>query len=160
MNLAPEELEDGYTAAFLGLLTDFVDRAEAFIEQNIPITGMVNYRYQHPSGVAIRLRVGPSYWLKTGDSVELETFLLYGLHAGYESEKFSIGGGFTGRKWLSPGEEGFNSTFHQLGFGVSYQVGRVRPGLYLRQPFLPDLEDSPVQNIDYVAGLNLSVQLN
>ena len=95
--ISPDDDEDNGGAAFVGLLTEFVDRAEAFVSNAVPISGAINYFHKNARGFVLRLRGRPSLWINTGDGGESETFLLYSAKAGYESPKISLAAGFTGR---------------------------------------------------------------
>lgn len=85
--LAPDTDEN--EAAIVGLFTELVDRAEAFISDAIPISGAINYRHKNPTGFVLRLRGGSALWIETGEGDETELFLLYSVQAGYESSKFN-----------------------------------------------------------------------
>ncbi len=158
--LAPAELDEGFRAAFAGLSTDLVDRWEAFAEATLPIIGLVNFRYEAPSGFVLRLRGGTSYWIGTGRGVPNTWFLLYSSQVGYETKRARMTLGVSGRQWLRPYDEEERESYHQFGFAVSLLLGNVQPGVYFRKPlYKQDFEDSPVPDVDFVAGLNLGVKI-
>jgi len=75
--LTDEEKHD--SAIWHGVLTDLVDRFEAFMPDYLPITGMVNYRHKNSSGFALRLRGGPVFWINTEKKTTTKTALNCGL---------------------------------------------------------------------------------
>ena len=151
--LAPDTDEN--EAAIVGLFTELVDRAEAFISDAIPISGAINYRHKNPTGFVLRLRGGSALWIETGEGDETELFLLYSVQAGYESSKFNFIGGFTGRWWLNEDGDFGERTFHQLGLAANVAFGVARPGISFRVPLDEDMTDI----LDIVYGLTLSLNL-
>ena len=153
--LAPKD--DGEDAAFMGCLTDFVDRAEAFIIDAFPISGAVNYFYKDPAGLVLRFRGGSAIWIATGDRDETELFLLYNAQAGYESQGFSFVTGFSGRWLLTEEDLDFGErTFHQLGLAANVTFEKVQPGISFRVPLDEDMTDI----LDFVFGLTFGINLN
>lgn len=140
-----------------GLLTDF-DRLEAFLPKVLSITTMVNVHQVDQSGFALRLRGGPSLLINTDNESDDDTelFIGYSAQAGYESERFSVLGGLTGRAILTESGGNFaERSLHQLGFAANAGFGSLRPGIHLRLPLDEDLQDS----LDFVLGFNLVIQL-
>jgi hypothetical protein len=153
--LAPED--DGEDAAFAGLLTEFVDRAEAFVIDAFPISGALNYKSKKPTGFVVRFRGGGTVWIAPGDRDESELFLLYSAQAGYESPEVNFLAGFSGRCLLS--EEDIDiaeRTFHHLGLAINLTFGSLRPGISLRIPIDEDMTDI----LDSVFGLSLLINLD
>jgi hypothetical protein len=135
---------DGALASQLGLLGDFVDRAEAFTPDILSIHGAVNYRVLPVNGLGVRLRLAPILWVDTegngGDTVEL--WALYSAQFWYNGEKFAVGGGFSGRAWLSEDLDNLGDrTLHELGLMGSVNLGQFQPGAQLRVPLDEDLKD-------------------
>jgi len=149
----PLASEDKFGAALVGFSTDF-DRLEAFIPNTVPITGMLNYHHRDASGFALRLRSGPSLLINTGGD-DTELFIGYSAQAGYESERFSLLGGLTGRANMTEEGDDFGErSVHQLGFNASAGFGKVRPGIHFRLP----LDEGLKESIDSVFGFNLGIQ--
>lgn len=149
----PAASEDKFGAVLMGIVSDY-DRLEAFIPNTVSITGMLNYCHREASGFALRLRGGPSLLLNT-DEDDTELFIGYSVQAGYEAPRFSLLGGFTGRAIMTEEDADFDErSIHQLGFNVSAQFGKLRPGLHLRLPLDDDLQES----LDAVLGFNLILQ--
>ncbi len=153
----PVTPEDKFLGVLTGIYTEY-DRFEAFLPDNLSVMTLTNYRYRGPSGFALKLRGGPSLLIYTGkdnlgDDVEL--FISYSAQAGYESERFSVVGGVTGRALLTEEGGGFDErSVHQLGFNASVGLGKARPGVHFRLPLDENLKDT----LDAVAGINLGVQ--
>ncbi len=148
---------DESIAAFPGLLTDFIDRAEAFAPKIFSIHTMANYVSQSETGVTLRVRSGPLLWLNTEDNGgDTEVFLLYGATIGYNGDAVRLQGGFNGRWLLSNDGANFGeSTLHQIGFSANFGSGNVRPGVSLRVP----LDDDFQNTLDLTLGLDVTFQL-
>ena len=153
---APLASEDN-TAAFVGWLAD-IHRWEAFVPNFLPISGAINYRFRGATGFVTRLRAGPNLWIATeewGDD-DLELLATYSAQVGYEASQFSMLGGLTGKAILSEEDINFGErTFHEVGAVVTLALGRVHPGVHVRLP----LDEDMVDTLDYVFGVNLSIEL-
>jgi hypothetical protein len=123
----------------------------------VPISTYANVILESPSGFALRLRGGPCFWIKSGEREDSETFLLYSAQAFYKFSKVRIGGGLSGRYWVSSeGGDFAENSFHQLGFSLDFVLGKLRPGVYLRIPLDENLSDI----VDAVVGLSLGIQFD
>ncbi len=133
---------DNEVATFNGYMTDFVDRAEAFAPDAIPVTGFFNYVFRSRTGFSLRLRGGPAFWIASGDREDSETFILYSAQIWYDAGKINFGGGFSGRYFASAddGDFGERST-QQLTFGLDIILGIFRPGVQIRIPMDEDYKD-------------------
>ena len=153
---ADMESENG-DATWHGVLTDFVDRAEAFAPDTIPVSGFLNCILSSHTGFSLRLRGGPVFWIASGDREESETFILYSVQAFYESGIIRIGGGFSGRYAASMDEGTFGErSMHQLTFGLDVILGIFRPGAYIRIP----LDDEYKEMINSVIGISLGIDFD
>lgn len=154
----PVTPEDKFISALTGLYADY-DRLEAFLSKTFSLMTLANYHYRDQSGFALRLRGGPSLLIYTGkDSFddEVELFMSYSAQAGYESERFSILGGITGRAILTEQDASFEErSVHQLGFNASVGLGKVRPGVHFKLP----LDDDLKRSMNSVLGFNLGVEI-
>ena len=150
------EKENG-DATINGGVTDFVDRAEAFATDAIPITGFVNYILRSRTGFSLRVRGGPAFWIASGDREESETFILYSAQAFYETGILRFGGGFSGRYSVSLEEGTFSDrSMHQLTFGLDFILGLFRPGVYVRIP----LDEEYKEMINTVFGVSLGIDFD
>ena len=144
-------------ATLNGGLTDFVDRAEAFATDAVPVSGFVNYILSSRTGFSLRLRGGPSFWIASGDREESETFILYSAQAFYETGILRFGGGFSGRYLVSVEDLDFGErSFHQLTFGLDIILGMFRPGAYIRIPLDEEYKDM----INTVFGISLGIDFD
>ena len=149
--------EENGEATITGGLTDFVDRAEAFATDAVPVTGFVNYILSSRTGFYLRLRGGPSFWIASGDREESETFILYSAQAFYETGILRFGGGFSGRYAASmEGADFAERSMHQLTFGLDFILGMFRPGVYIRIP----LDDEYKDFISTVFGISLGIDFD
>jgi len=152
--LAPETYDPAIVA---GQFADHIDRAEAFVQDVLPIQALINHHSKNTSGLTTRIRGGVINWIAIGERDESELFLLYSAHTGYGSSKGSIIAGFSGRYLLSENDLDFDeATLHRFSVDTGIQFGRIRPGIHFRLPLDDDLRDV----IDYVIGFSLSVGLN
>jgi len=127
---------DTSDVAAAGLLTDYVERMEAFVPDLLPVYAGVNYRYRSSNGLGLRLRLTPVFWLWTGDrsQADTEVFALYSAQVWYEDAKVGVGGGFSGRFLVTEDGDLGDRTLHQFGFFANYRFGNVLPGFQARFP--------------------------
>jgi hypothetical protein len=128
----------------IGILTDPVERMEAFVPDLLPIYLGGNYRYRSSNGFGMRLRMVPVFWLWVNDrsDADPEVFVQYSAQAWYEDKKVGVGGGFSGRVILTEDELDIGErTFHQFGFFANYTFGSVMPGFQVRFPLDGNLKD-------------------
>lgn len=148
--LAGEDNE-GMRAGFLG---DFVEGAEAFTPQLLPIHfGLSHACPAGESGWSMRLRGAGSMWISPtgGDGLLMA---LYGAQAWYE-RRFVFGAGVSGRAHLSHVGEGFaEMTVHQVGVALGYDFGPARPLLELRVPLDEDFRET----VPYAIGVGVVVR--
>ncbi len=149
----PVASDDKFSATQVGFYTD-ADRFEAFLADVATVAIRVNYVHTGPSGLLARLRIGPSFWVDTGETLaDNEVFVDYSAQLGYEGGAMRWLGGLTGR-WFATGEGDFgNRSFHQFGAALAVKLGQVEPGVQVRVPLDEDLSDI----IDFVVGFNLTV---
>ena len=154
--LAPDDNSDENIAVLVGILTDYVDRVEAFAVDAIPIVGAVNYLYRNPSGLGFRLRGGPSLLMATGERNEAEAYILYSAQLGYFGPVVNFSGGLSGRWWVTSDLDGFGEqTLHQFVFALGFTPGVVQPSVNIRLPLDQDFSDM----LDWVLGVNLAFNL-
>jgi hypothetical protein len=146
---------DESIASPVGILTDFVDRAEAFASNALSINALVNYIHKDTPGLFYRIRGGPLLRLRTAitasDNELVELLLLYGTMVGYNGKKVRFLGGVNGRFLLSEGGSFGERTAHQSGVSVNFGAGSVRPGFNIRIPL--DKEYSEILN--FAIGIDL-----
>lgn len=132
---------DSSDIAFLGMLTDYVERMEAFVPDLLPVYAGINYRYRSGNGLGLRLRLTPVFWFWTGDESgdDTEVFALYSAQVWYEDAKVGVGGGFSGRYLVTEEGDLDERTVHQFGFFANYRFGNVLPGFQARFPLDNDL---------------------
>lgn len=142
--LAPDD-NVGVVVGFLG---DFVDRAEAFVPDVLPVTlGVVHGCPAGPSGWTARFRGAGSVWIPVDDG-ETEVMALYGVQAWYERDVV-FGAGITGRGILTEEGDVGERTAHLIGGVLGYDFGVARPTLELRVPLDEELRDE----VPYAIGV-------
>lgn len=140
-----------------GTVTDFVDRAEAFVENIFPVTAAVSYYERRDGGFIGRLRGGLNFWLPQEPNENAEMFLVYGGQAGMSTRRVNFLAGITGRWWVS-NEGGANTaeaSEHQIAFSADMPMGTAQPGVSLRVPFDDDLSNL----IDLTFGVHFAANL-
>lgn len=149
--------EENGDATSNGSLTDFVDRAEAFATDAVPVSGFVNYVAWTRTGFSLRLRGGPVFWIASGEREESETFILYSAQIFYDTGTFRFGGGFSGRYFATREDaDSVERSWHQLTFGLDIQLGLFKPGIYIRIP----LDDDYKEIIQSVFGITLGIDFD
>ncbi len=144
-------------ASEFALVTDY-DRFEAFFPDIMTFTAGANYRYTGPTGLLINLRAGPAFMAVTeeGNDTDPELFADYGAQIGYQKDRITLMGGFTGRAIITEGDLSFSErTIQQLGLSGSHAFGNFIPGLLFRVPMDDDLGDI----LDFVFGINVGYRL-
>lgn len=140
-------------ADLIGFLAD-PQRAEAFLEDVVPVSGAVTYEQSLPAGLGLRARGGATTLFYTGAEEEqgTETLVDYGLFGSYTAGIARLGAGVSGR-WAATADEGSFSekSLHQVGFTADALVRGVRPGVSLRIPV--------DNNYDEVLGYSIGVYL-
>ena len=138
---------------FVGLVSDFIDRAEAFVPNYVPITAAIGYLGPADRGLAVRVRGGGSVWIPT-EGGDVEALVLYGIQ-GWHARRWLAGFGLTGRYIATGGELGVGQRFHhQVGGTLGYGFGSVRPVVEVRVPLDEDLREE----MPYVIGIGLTIQ--
>jgi hypothetical protein len=149
--------DDESFADVIGFLSD-IQRAEAFMEDVVPVIGGVSYQWEAAPGLVVRGRGGVTSLFYTGDDdeEETETFVDYGAFGTYTHGIARFGAGVSGRWHASEDEGGFSErSIHQLGLTADAKVARVRPGISLRVPLDQDYRDV----LGWAVGLYLQVPL-
>jgi hypothetical protein len=148
--------EDNPSAQAVGAFAD-IDRWGAFWNETLPVSAMVNARWRSQQGVVTKLRVGPSLWVSTGDDTDTEFLVNYTAQIGYEGERGSVIGGFTGVMIVSEDDANLGErTIHQLAVAGSLRFNRVMPGMSVRLPLDEFMRDFH----DVVVGVHVSIELN
>lgn len=146
-------VSDESQGTFVGLISEFVDRLEAFAPDFVPITAAVRYEGPADEGLALRVRGGGSFWIPV-DGGDVETFGVYGLQ-GWYARRWLAGFGLTGRFIVTEGDLDVGDRFaHQVGGTIGYDFNGVRPAVEVRIPIDEDLHDEA----PYSIGIGLTIQ--
>jgi hypothetical protein len=144
----PLASEEGFPATTIGVLSDFINRSGAYLEEMVPITGVLTYRRVRENGLLYSLTAGADTWIATGGGGNVETFGLYAGQGGYYGSDWSVTAGLAGRALLT--EEGLDladRTTHEVGLDLGYHKTRIQPTLFVRVPvdeFLGDVVNTVV----------------
>lgn len=137
--------DEEFLPFLIGSLTD-VDRAEAFVPDQVPVRIGLHYHHgpeDENTRISWDLRLVQTVWIPTdypgGFVKEGESFLGYGATVRYEDRIGRVGAGFAGQ-WnaSNEGETFARASVHQLDLAADFLEGRVRPGVQVKVP----LDDS------------------
>lgn len=130
----PIASEDNFSAALIGLQTDF-NRAEAFLPDLLSIVTRFNYRDRMEGGGVFHVRPGLAYLIPDGGTADL--LFDYMVMGGYEFADFVAGAELSGRLVVTTSDGGgdpFDRSVNQLTLLGHKRTGSIRPGLELRIP--------------------------
>ncbi len=128
-------IEEDTFADVIGFLGDF-QRAEAFTDEVVPVSGAVAYEYGLPGGASLRGRAGLVGLFFTDDEDTANDALVdYGLLGTYPLGPARFGLGVYGR-WIATEDEGrfSDNSIHHLALSADVHVRQVRPGISVRVP--------------------------
>lgn len=144
---------DDNVGVFAGFLGDFVDQAESFAPDHVPVTFEVSRACPAgESGWSLRVHGAASAWLPRGDG-DSEIMALYGIQGWYE-RSLVLGAGLTGRALLTDEGDFAERTVHQLGGVVGFDLGAARPQIEVRVPLDEEIRDE----VPWTVGLGLVVR--
>lgn len=137
---------DEESFADLLALTSDPMRAEAFIQDVVPVTAAAVYTRALSPEVSLRARGGTTGLFFTDtveeDQDDFEATLDYGVSATYATGSGRLSAGLIGRWIATEGDASFGeNSLHQLGLAGDVLVGGVRPGVSLRLPLDSDFRD-------------------
>lgn len=153
--LSPDFDDDRSAASELGLLTEFVERPEAFLTDVFPINLRVGYFDRVEEKAYFRVRGGPSVWLGQNDR-ETELLMHYSAQIGYQWEKAGLLFGISGIWWMDSEDGALESNWHQLGVATNFQFGKMQPVISLKMP----LDESLNEVFDVIASVGMNIDLD
>ncbi len=138
-------------AATVGFQTDMVKRIEAFTSNIVPVTASLHYHYSFPSGINLLFQSGVSYIIHQSRDEQSGWFILYGTQVSYEINRFTLGGGLAGRKWLKA-DNGNKPNILEITLSGNAKVDHFIPGIEFKIPISNELLEG---QLDSVIALNL-----
>lgn len=153
--LSPDIEDESSAALELGLLTEFVERPEAFLADVLPINLRVSYVDWVEEKAYFRVRGGPSLWLGQ-DGRNTELLMHYSAQIGYQWEKTGLVFGLSGIWWMDKESGATESNWHQLGIATNLQFASVQPVISLKMP----LDESLNEVFDIIASVGMNIQLD
>jgi hypothetical protein len=130
-------------AVFLGYLTDFVDRAEAFLPSAYSVTAGAIYENFSDNGVGVRLRFAPVLWFARDNTLESgsEIWARYNVQFLIDTGAVAFGFGGSGRYLAT--DEGYSdfggTTVHEFGVFAARDMGCWRPSARISIPTHTDV---------------------
>lgn len=129
----PIASENNFSAAFMGLETDF-NRAEAFSAKLLSIVTRFNYRERMEGGGLFHVRPGLAYLIASSGG-DADLLFDYRVMGGYESAGYIAGAALSGRLVVTGGGgDLLDRTVNQLTLLGNRTTGSIRPGVELRIP--------------------------
>lgn len=146
----PVMSDDKFSAAFNGFMTDW-DRLYAFTPDLATVSANFHSHKKYPSNFLIDVSFGPKLTYNTNASVDDKTdlFASFGVHGGFEDEKFGLGVGLTGQTILT--EDTDNHTINMADMNLWLNLEKVRPVFFIKVP----MDDELDQLLDYTIGARL-----
>ena len=129
----PTTPDDKYSVPFLGAITNYIELQKYFFNA-MTIHGNAAYHRRHSNGLMYDLEIGPYLMVPTkGEEIEAELFLHYGISCGYRITDFILKAEFAGIGIITEEDYDFGDRFfHELVFGVLWDHGFIRPGIFYK----------------------------
>lgn len=141
----------------MGFLSDYYE-LHKFAVNTLTIYGTFAHHVITESGLMYGIEAGPSFYIPTKDAEyrDTEIYLHYGGLLGYRTKLVDLSAEVTGLCGISQDYDEFSDRFlHMATFGIQYNHGCVRPGIYYSLYMKKELSDS----ISGVLGIKLDVIL-
>jgi len=149
---APEKDEN---PLILGLLTNYYELPK-FFPNVLTIYGGLSHHVFKANGWLLNVELGPYFMIPTKGGGDPELFIHYGLSGGYRVNPVDFNVEFSGIVILTEEADEFADRFvHMLGFGVQWNRGWIRPGIF----YQIYLNKSYRETISGVIGIKLEIDL-
>lgn len=130
----PLASEDEPSARFLASTLDWVDRPLAWLPSTgVPLIGKVDYSAHYSSGWFVRLRGGPSAWIRSSGDDTVTFLAHFTPQGGWETERLRVSAGLPMSRIFESGE----SLARELGMALTVRRWSLEPTLQLRVPLEP-----------------------
>jgi hypothetical protein len=141
--IAPENNEKNGQAAAIGFMTNYIDRAEAFEPNRIPIYVGLNYYYKATSNLIMKYSGGTSLWFDSKGGEKMSSYLLYKLKVGYNIKKVTFFINWDGRFVLHEKHKYFNEKlYNQFGLEIKLDWNNYQPYFFFVKPLTNAYEAS------------------
>lgn len=151
----PTASENKETPLLLGLVSNFYE-LQKFFPHVLTIYGNLSHHIFLSNGLLFNMEVGPYFMIPTERGIDSELLIHYGVSAGYQIKPLTFNVELAGVGVLTEKEFLFEHRFeHILGFGVQWNRGPIRPGIFYQiylHKYLRDL-------IDGIFGIKLEIDL-
>jgi hypothetical protein len=154
--LAPGNNEKNGQAAAIGFMTNYINRAEAFEPNRIPIYVGLNYYYKATANLIMIYRGGTSLWFDSKGGEKTNSYLLYKFKIGYIIEKVTFFINWDGRFVLHEKHKYFNEKlYNQFGLEIKLNWNNFQPSFFFVKPLTNAYESS----INSYVGARLIIYL-
>lgn len=149
---APEEKEG---PVILGLATNYYKLPQYF-PNVLTIYGDISHHIFTANGLLLNVELGPYFMIPTKGGGDSELFIHYGLSGGYRVNPVDFNVEIAGVGILTEEADAFGDRFmNMLGFGVQWNRGWIRPGIFYQIYLKKSMSDS----ISGVIGIKLEIDL-
>jgi len=153
----PTTPEDKFSTVMMGWYADYYE-FQKFFPNTLTIYGNVSHHLIKENGLMFNMEIGPNLSIPSGDNDgETELFAHYGLSAGYRTHGIVFKVELAGLAIVTEEAEHFGDRFtHFLVFGVQWNRGSIRPGLFYKLY----LNEGWRESLNGVFGIKLDVILD
>lgn len=132
---------------FMGILTNYYE-FQKFMPHTLTIYGNLSHHIFLSNGLLFNMELGPNLMIPTEGGDHPELFAHYGVSTGYRMKPITFNVELAGICNISEGGMEFGDRFeHMLVFGVQWNRGPIRPGLFYKIYLHRDLKDITVFGI-------------
>ncbi len=153
----PTVSEDKLGLALTGLYSYYY-KLPKFAVNTFTVSGNLSYYIFSRGGLMFGLEVGPDLLLPSegGTGQEKETYLHYGLSAGYRIRQFTFKVEYVGIGILTEEFDSFSDRFiNALIFGIQWRQRQISPGIFYKIYLRDELNDV----VKSVVGISLAISL-
>lgn len=158
---APTASENKIIPLLLGMMSDYYE-VPKFFPNVLTINGNLSHHIFRTNGFLLNMEIGPYLMIPTKSDnnstlEDTELFVHYGVSVGYRLNPITLNVELAGLGIITEDMDNFEDRFdHMLAFGVQWNRGSVRPGLYYQLFLDKDMNDT----VNGVLGLKLEIDLS
>lgn len=139
----------------MGLVTNYY-KLPQYLPNALTIYGDISHHIFTANGWLLNAELGSYFMIPTKGGGDSELFIHYGLSGGYRVNPVDFNVEFSGIGILTEEADEFEDRFvHMLGFGVQWNRGWIRPGIFYRLYLKKSMSDY----INGVIGIKLQIDL-
>jgi hypothetical protein len=137
----PTAPEDKPGPMFMGIFTNYYE-LQKYFPNVLTISGNVAYHRIKSNDFIFGVELGPNIFIPTKDDGETEVYIHYGLTAGYRFNTVDLKAELVGIGIITEDVDEFGDRFiNDLAFGVHWNRGAFRPGVFYKISLKKDIRD-------------------